>query len=115
LDAVERREFVLCLSAEIVAETRDSLMNKTRRIRRYYDYPDARVGDYLDGLAGMAEMVGDLPRLRAVPADPKDDFIVATALKAGAGYLVTGDRHLLALEAHGSIKMVTPRQFLDLL
>ena len=38
------------------------------------------------------EVVGDLPQLRVVPSDPSDDVIVATALKAGAQYLVTGDR-----------------------
>ena len=51
-----------------------------------------------------------------MPLDPKDDAIVATAVKAKADYLVTGDRkHLLALETYESICIVTPRQFLELL
>jgi predicted nucleic acid-binding protein len=61
------------------------------------------------------ELVGDLPDLRAVALDPKDDVIVATAVKAKAGFLVTGDRHLLSLGSHGGIRIVSPRQFLDLL
>ncbi len=86
LDAAERREFVLCLSAEIITETRNSLTNKPRRIRRYYDYPDARIDEYLEGLAGVAEVVGDLPPLRVVASDPSDDAIVATAVRAAADY-----------------------------
>jgi predicted nucleic acid-binding protein len=42
-------------------------------------------------------------------------MIVATAMKARADYIVTGDRHLLVLGAYEGIRMVTPRQFLDLL
>jgi uncharacterized protein len=50
-----------------------------------------------------------------VPLDPNDDMIVATAVKAKADFIVTGDRHLLALGSHDSIRIVTPREFLDLL
>lgn len=42
-------------------------------------------------------------------------MIVATAVAAGADCLVTGDRHLLALGRYGGIRIVTPRQLLDLL
>ena len=115
LDAAERREFVLCLSQEIISETRHSLTTKTRRIRRYYDYPDKRIEAYVESLVVQAEMVSNLPEIRVVALDPKDDVIVATAIKAKADYLVSGDRHLLALGSHGRIRMLTPRQFLDLL
>ena len=58
----------------------------------------------------------DLPRLQAVPADPKDDMVVATAVAAKAEYLVTGDRkHLLSLGTYEGIQIVTPREFLELL
>jgi predicted nucleic acid-binding protein len=58
--------------------------------------------------------VHDLPKIRVVPHDPKDDMVVATAVAAGADYLVTGDRrHLLSLREYEGIRIVTPRQFLD--
>lgn len=61
-------------------------------------------------------MAGDLPTLRVVPDDPEDDVVVATAVAARADYLVTGDRrHLLPLGSYQGIRVVTPRQFLDLL
>jgi predicted nucleic acid-binding protein len=42
-------------------------------------------------------------------------MIVACALAARAGYIVTRDKDLLSLGAHEGIRIVTPRQFLDLL
>jgi predicted nucleic acid-binding protein len=61
-------------------------------------------------------LVHDLPKVRAVPDDPKDDMVVATAVAARADYLVTGDRrHLLSLREYEGIRIVTPRQFLDVI
>ena len=63
----------------------------------------------------LADIVGDLPDLRAVPGDRADDKIVATAVAARAEFLVAGDRHLLALGQYGPIRILTPRRFLDML
>ena len=71
---------------------------------------------FCSDLLASAEMMTDLPTLQAVPGDPKDDPIVATAVAARAGYLVTGDRrHLLALGSYEGIRIVSVRAFLDLL
>lgn len=108
--------FVLCLSPEIVEETCRKLWEKDERTRRRYPYEDEEVDEFAMLLGTEAELTDDLPALSgAVPLDPKDDVIVATAVAAKADHLVTGDRHLLALGAHAGIRIVTPREFLDLL
>ncbi|MGH6917272.1 MAG: putative toxin-antitoxin system toxin component, PIN family, partial [Geminicoccaceae bacterium] len=60
-------------------------------------------------------LIADLPQVRGVVRDPNDDMVVACALKASADYIVTRDKDLLSLGAHEGIRIVTPRQFLDLL
>ena len=62
-----------------------------------------------------ASLVTDLPPVTGVVRDPNDDMIVACALAAGADYIVTRDKDLLSLGEHEGIRIVTPRQFLDLL
>lgn len=115
LDAAERGAFALCLSPEIVAETAGRLLGKPK-LRASYGYGAANVEAFCDGLVAMARMVAGLPAGRFVPGDPKDDMVVATALAAGAGYLVTGDRrHLLALGDYEGVRILGPRAFLDLL
>jgi uncharacterized protein len=116
LDAAERGVFVLCLSREIVTETVAALAGKPR-LQARYGYTPAAVDAYRDVLEAVAEPVADLPDLAgAVPGDPKDDVIVATAVAAGADYLVTGDRrHLLTLGAYRGVRIVGVREFLDLL
>lgn len=50
-----------------------------------------------------------------VPGDPKDNPILATALKAGVDYLVTGDGHLLSLGSYHGTEIITPRDFYGIL
>ena len=115
LDAAERGDFLLCLSAEILAETASALVGN-RKLRARYGFDQAATEAFCDGLEATAEMVGNLPSLRAVPNDPKDDMVVATAVAAKARFLVTGDRkHLLSLGSYQGIRIVAPREFLELL
>jgi predicted nucleic acid-binding protein len=53
--------------------------------------------------------------VQGVATHPEDDVILATAASARADYLVTGDRQLQALGKFGSTRIVSPREFLDLL
>src|SRR5689334_23252714 len=109
-----RSQCQLCLSGYILTETAETLLSKTQL--RNYAYADTDVRDFIHWLLTHAEMVTDLPDLRAVPDDPKDDPIVATAVAAKADYLVTGDRaHLLPIGQYESIQIVSPREFLDIL
>ena len=115
LDAAESGVFTLCLSREILTETVGVLLRNTK-LQARYGYGRENVDEFCDGLAAIAQQVSDLPQLQAVPLDPKDNMVVATALAAKADYLVTGDRrHLLSLGSYEGIKIITPRQFLDML
>jgi uncharacterized protein len=109
-----RSQYQLCLSEYILTETAETLLSKTRL--RNYAYADTNVHDFIRWLLPHAEMTASLPTLRAVPNDPKDDPIIATAVAAKADYLVTGDRaHLLPIGQYEGIRIVSPREFLDIL
>jgi putative PIN family toxin of toxin-antitoxin system len=72
---------------------------------------DAEVDLILAALLSQAEVVrGDL-RLPGVSRDPKDDPLVEGA----ADYLVSGDADLLDLGKHENTRVVTPREFVEIL
>lgn len=110
-----RSRYELCLSEFILTETAETLLSKSR-LRRYASYADTDVRDFIRWLLAQAEMIADLPALRAVANDPKDDPIIATAVAAKAAYLVTGDRaHLLPLREHEGVRILSPREFLEVI
>jgi len=104
--------FVLCLSPEILAELQDALRKLQRRQPAFHPPADA-VARYVRDLSVEAELVRELPPVRVVERDPKDDMIVATALAARADYLISGDRDLLDLAPYAGIRILTARAFLE--
>jgi predicted nucleic acid-binding protein len=70
---------------------------------------------FIDGLRDLVPVVTDLPSVTVVARDPKDDMVIATALKAPASYIITRDDDLLALGQYQHISMVTPEAFMGLL
>jgi len=109
-----RNRYQLCLSEYILTETAETLLSKSR-LRTYAAYADTDVRDFIRWLLTQAEMVTELPAVRVVLNDPDDDLIIATAVAAKAGYLVTCDRaHLLPLREYEGVRILSPREFLGI-
>ena len=53
------------------------------------------------------------PEIQAVPDDPDDDRVIATALAAGVDMIISGDRHLLKVGEYEGIKIVRLSDFLE--
>lgn len=47
--------------------------------------------------------------------DPKDDQFLDAAVSGGARYIVSGDQDLLTLDKFQGVKIIKPRDFLDLI
>lgn len=105
--------FDLCLSLEIVEETKSRLLNRIR-LRKRYNYTNGDVEQYVNNLYAAARFVIELPTIQVI-RDPNDDFVLATAIKARADYLVSHDNDLLVIKNHNGIEIVTSGDFLRVL
>ena len=107
--------YQLYLSEEILEETSLVLLTY-ERIRKKYHYSDDEALEYLAILRVVAEEVLiKLPKIRVIERDPKDDPVIACALKARADYIVSKDDHLKDLKEYRGIKIVSSQEFLELL
>ena len=74
---------------------------------------DGDIEEFID--VRLANMVTMKPGVRQahglVPADPKDDMVIAAALEAKAQYLISEDKHLLDLGQYHGIKIMNREQF----
>lgn len=63
-------------------------------------------------LGDRVYMVEPTEEIDAVPADPDDNKFLAAAVEAVAEFVVSGDKHLLALGSFRGIRILTPAAFL---
>lgn len=107
--AWEAGDFVLLVSKEQIRELRSTLQKPALSIR----IRGHSMGDMLNQLKRLAEIVDPLPRVERSP-DPEDDFLLAMAEAGNADYLVTGDKSgLLSLVRHAGTRIITAREFAD--
>jgi putative PIN family toxin of toxin-antitoxin system len=100
------------VSPQIVDETREKMKTK-RSVRQWLKLSESEIDRFLDVvLPGKTRRVAGVRQAPgAVPADPKDDIIVAAALEANAAYIVSEDQHLLDLKTFQGMAIMNREQF----
>ncbi|MBI2232283.1 MAG: putative toxin-antitoxin system toxin component, PIN family [Candidatus Aenigmarchaeota archaeon] len=83
-------------------------------LRRDFNETDEMVHRQISLIMDYATVVHPGVKLSVVKKDPDDDKIIECAVSCNADYIVTGDRHLLDLKEYKGIKIVTAKQFLEL-
>jgi hypothetical protein len=106
-------EYTLLTSEEILAEV-DRVLHY-RRIRKRYPLTEKDIETYLERLREASMLVPLTGQLKVIAPDPDDDKFIECAVAGGAQYIVSGDAHLLDLEAYRRIELVSQTEFLELL
>jgi hypothetical protein len=110
---LEQNSFELVLSESILAEVRGSM--RYPRVRRRLALSDLEIEARIASIGLLADLVSGGAKVHAVKDDPDDDKYVEAALEGHAGFVVSGDSHLLMLQHYEGIQILGPRQFLNLI
>jgi putative PIN family toxin of toxin-antitoxin system len=113
LDAWLKGRYTLVISLYLVEEFLHVLSYP--RIAGRLRLSEQELANITAAMLSRAEVTPGHLRLPGVTRDPKDDAIVACAREGQADYIVSGDQDLLVLGEYEGIRMVTPRQFADIL
>jgi putative PIN family toxin of toxin-antitoxin system len=109
---IRESAFELVMSPAIIDEVRETLADRKvhRYIRAAIDAPT-----WFETLVVLANPVAGEYAVHGVCRDRDDDKYLAAAVEGSATFLVSGDPDLLDLEEHDGVRIVSPRQFLDVL
>ena len=95
--------FELFTSVSILTETARVLQTK-------FDWVEDRVREAIQEISQVATVLRPRPTLHILKDEP-DNRILECAIAAQAEYLVSGDRHILALKHHAGIRMISLAEF----
>ncbi len=111
LRLAEKGQVELCMAPSMLAELAEVLSYERLQPRlEQLGLTPSELVAYAMNLASMFEVEAEGTPI--VIADPDDDIFLRCAIVAGAEYVVSGDRHLLALSEYAGIPILTVRDFL---
>jgi len=111
LTAAREQRLTLFTSAALIAELEDVLA-RAKFAERIVQV-GSNVADLLAGYRALAQLVRTTA-LTPVSRDPDDDQVLACALAADAGLIVTRDQDLRALDPFRAIRILSAREALAL-
>lgn len=110
----QKEDFEIISSPGLITELEDKL--HTVKIAGTYDLSDKDIDAAIILIKTNSDHIVVPPQEHIkVTGDPEDDYILATAKVGGAHFIITGDNKLKKLGLHAGIKIVSPREFLDIL
>lgn len=95
----------LCTSRVLLAELTRIL--RRDKFSKAVTASGMTVTDLVLGYAELATLVTPVEIPPTILSDPDDDHVLACAIAAHADYIVSGDRHLLALNQFQNIPIIT--------
>lgn len=113
LEAIRNQTVILVASPVTIAELTD-VINRQRIVKLTKMSVKERK-DFIDGLIARCDVTAGKQLTEIVGRDVKDDKFLACAYEAKADYVVSGDEDLLTLQEYEEIKILSPREFVELL
>ncbi|MFQ6135224.1 MAG: putative toxin-antitoxin system toxin component, PIN family [Nitrososphaerales archaeon] len=108
LKLLEKHSVVL--SRQMLAELADVLSRE-----KFGEVRSSQIDRFLSGLVRKSKLVTVRSRFKVIGEDPDDDIVLNTAYAGRAGYIVTGDRHLLALKNFKGTGIVKVSRMLEII
>lgn len=103
--------FELCLQQHTIIVSEQILRELEKNLQKKLKMPKIKIEAILSFLKEFCQICEPTKLNKAVCRDRNDDNIIGLAVASAAKYIISGDKDLLVLKKHGSIAILTPREF----
>ena len=88
-------------------------MEVSNKLHSKFGWNEEQVKQVIKAIGKISSVVRPKERLSVVKSDPTDNKVVECAWASKAGFIVTGDKHLLSIGRYKKITIVSPEKFLN--
>ena len=113
LKSIRAGEIIFSTSNQILEEVRNVIGRE--RIVKFTKMTIAQRENFMDLIIRRSDLSEGKTSLTLSSRDIKDNMFLVCAYEVQADYLITGDRDLLVLKEFAGTKIVTPREFVNIL
>jgi len=99
----------------VTPDTLTELETQLRQKKTQFGAEPTLADEWLDYARTYARQVPPAEVAAGVCRDPKDDQFLDVAVSGGARYIVSGDKDLQALDTYQRVKVLSPREFIELM
>ena len=103
------KKYTLFISKEILGEVEEVIS------RKKFGFSTQKISSAMEAIMSFSEIINPEIKVDVIKSDPDDNKILECAIACNAQYIVSGDSHLLDLREYGSIKIINPKNALELL
>lgn len=104
------------VNQDIIIFTSNDIINELKRVlKRDFHLEQQEIDDIVDSLMLFLHLTETSEKINVIKEDEKDNIILECAVSCNAGYIVSGDSHLLDLKEYKSIKILCAKKFLEMI
>lgn len=104
----------LATTGKIANFTSMEMLSELARVVSYpkLRFPESLQAEIIETVFTSSSLANVSEPLRVINSDPADNRVLECAVAAGVDFIISGDKHLLALKKFRDIEIVTPEDFL---
>ena len=117
-DGSPRKVFDLCLEGDFVLTTSKDIIEEFAEVitrPKFSFLTEQEKNEFILLLLQVCKIVEPKQKITVIRDDPSDNIILEAAIGGKVDFIVSGDNHLLNLKEFKGIKIIKPKEFLDLM
>ena len=114
IDLISMLEEIQLVSSEPILGEFKNILSRDE-VKARFNYSTHDIEAFASSIRDASTIVKLKSNFKVIKEDREDDVVLNTAYSGRAGYIVSGDRHLIPLREFKGIKIVTVSEMLELL
>lgn len=114
IETLISKKYKIIITENILSEIIE-VINKEEKFQRFIKDKKQKIEDLIRTIIHHSNLIETNTKIGLIKEHPKDNIILEAAFDGKAEYIISYDNHILNMLEFRGVKILNPREFLDLL